>query len=86
MPTRKGSPAEAVTTVYLVIKSDMSMRLAKPRGNAGTIRLAGDEVAVQINLVFPRSWASVIGTMDISVPDHAPTFSWSPLPEEDKGD
>jgi hypothetical protein len=86
MPTRPGTPAEAVTTVYLVIKSDMTMRLAKPRGNSKLIRLAANEVAVQINLVFPRSWASVIGTMDIDVPDHAPTFTWSPLPEEDKGD
>lgn len=81
--TRKGSPAEKVVTVWLVIKSDMSTRLARGR-SGGQPQLRHDEVAIRINLIFPRSWASVIGTMDVSVPDNMPTFTWSPDPEEDK--
>lgn len=83
MATRKGTPAEAVKTIFLVVRSDMSVRIAKPRGRSESVSLAADEVAIKINLVFPRSWASVIGTMDVSVPDYAPTFTWSPDPEEE---
>ena len=81
MATRRNSPAEKVVTIWLVVKADMSCRLARGRSNNAPT-LKQDEVALKINLVFPRSWASVIGTMDILVPDNIPTFTWSPDPED----
>lgn len=86
MATRKNTPAEHVETIFLVIKSNMQTRIAKPRGNTGTVRLAQDEVAIKINLIFPRSWASVIGSMDISVPDNTPMFTWQAEEDDVRGE
>jgi hypothetical protein len=53
--------------VYLVIGADRSVRAArKPR-------IGLDEVAIAINLTFPNTWGRAVATLNIDVPDFAPT-------------
>lgn len=54
-------------TMYLVIRSDRSCRIAKKP------RLAADEVAIPVDLIFPSSWGSVLNErITLTVPDFAP--------------
>jgi hypothetical protein len=53
--------------IYVVIGADRSVRVAKRP------RLQESEVAVAINLTFPNSGGNVIKTVDVDVPDWAPT-------------
>lgn len=57
------------TTVYLIIRADRYMRLAKRPP-----RLAMDEVAVRLNVAFPATWGQILHHQDvtISLPDFAP--------------
>jgi hypothetical protein len=55
-------------SIYLVIRADRSVRAARRP------RLAGDEVAIRINLTFPDSWGKVLpDEVTITVPDFAPS-------------
>lgn len=58
--------------IHILIKPDGTCRL----GAAQRLRIAADEVALQINLRFPKSWGKVIGTIDIDLPDTAPEFHY----------
>jgi len=51
---------------YLVIRTDQTIRVAKRP------RIAADEVAIKLNLIFPPGWGRVIGQLDIAVPDFTP--------------
>jgi hypothetical protein len=56
-----------VKRAYLVIGADRRIRAAwRPQ-----IRAA--EVAIAINLAFPDTWGRVVATIDLPVPDFAPT-------------
>lgn len=61
----------SVHVVYLVIGADRSVRAVKRP------RLGADEVAVKVNLRFPDTWGTVVGEIDITVPDFAPTVAES---------
>ncbi len=59
----------SVQRVYLVIRADRTVRVAKRP------RLTIDEVAVEINLDYPETWGTVVSRLDIAVPDFAPTVA-----------
>ena len=61
---------------FLVIKADRSMRVAKRP------RLSADEIAVQINLTFPKDWGKVVGNIDITVPDFAPEVKYEQVTQD----
>lgn len=82
-------------TVYLVIRSDKSVRAVK------RLRLADDEIAIPIRLSFPDTWGRINGsTLDVTVPDFAPavevgdqahsgepeSIGTGPLSDEDEAD
>jgi hypothetical protein len=56
-----------VERVYLVIGADRKVRAAKRP------QIRGDEVAIAINLTYPETWGRVVSSLDITVPDFAPT-------------
>jgi hypothetical protein len=53
--------------VYLVIGADKRVRAARRP------QVKDDEVAIAVNLTFPDTWGRVLQTIDIAVPDWAPT-------------
>lgn len=53
--------------VYLVIDANQRVRAAKRP------QIKADEVAIAVNLVFPDTWGRVLQTVDVTVPDWAPT-------------
>lgn len=55
-------------TIHILIKPDGSTRL----GGSQRLRIGEDEVAIQVNLHFPKSWGRTIATIDIDLPDTAP--------------
>lgn len=63
-------------TVYLVIRSDRTVRAAK-RPRIGT-----DEVAFPIHLDYPNHWGKILtdSAVDIQVPDFTPEIDM-PQPE-----
>lgn len=54
-------------TVYLVIGADRRVRAAKRP------QIREDEVAIRINLTYPDGWGRTVQTLDVDVPDFAPT-------------
>lgn len=58
--------------IYILIKPDGSCRL----GGAQRLRIAADEVAIRVNLRFPKNWGKTIGTIDIDLPDTAPEIHY----------
>lgn len=53
--------------MFLVIRSDRSCRIAKKP------RLAADEVAIPVDLLFPNAWGTVLDQrITLTVPDFAP--------------
>jgi len=54
-------------TMYLVVRSDRSVRVAKKP------RIALDEVAIPLDLVFPDWWGTVLDQrITVQVPDFVP--------------
>lgn len=53
--------------VYIVIGADRRVRAAKRP------QIREDEVAIAVNLKFPDTWGKVISTIDVTVPDFAPS-------------
>jgi hypothetical protein len=53
--------------VYLVIGADRKVRAAKRP------QIREDEIAIAINLTYPDTWGHVVSTLDIAVPDFAPS-------------
>lgn len=65
-----------VKTAYLVVRPDMSLRIAaRPR-------LASDEVSIRLRLTFPESWGRCIADLSIDMPDCPPVVE---LVEEPPG-
>jgi len=58
----------ATETVYLVIRADRSVRAVRRP------RLAADEIAIPVRLVFPDSWGRIASAAAITfdVPDFTP--------------
>lgn len=56
-----------VERVYLVIGADRKVRAAKRP------QIREDEVAIAINLTYPNTWGQVVSSLDVTVPDFAPT-------------
>lgn len=50
-------------TVYLVVRSDGDVRVAKRP------RVATDEIAVAINLTFPEGWGQITHAIDVQMPE-----------------
>lgn len=50
-------------TVYLVVRSDGDVRVAKRP------RVAADEIAVAINLTFSDGWGQITHAIDVQMPD-----------------
>ena len=53
----------SLTKVYLVIRSDGDVRVAKRP------RIAADEVAVAVNIRMPGGWGQIVQTLDVEMPD-----------------
>jgi hypothetical protein len=49
--------------VYVVVRSDGEVKVAKRP------RVARDEVAIALNLVFPDGWGQVTQSFDIEMPE-----------------
>jgi hypothetical protein len=58
----------ATETVYLVISADRRVRVVKR-----TYSIGANEVAVAVRLKFPATWGRVASTIDVDLPDFAPT-------------
>lgn len=52
-----------IQKVYLVVRSDGEVRVAKRP------RLASDEIAVAVTLRFPDGWGLVTQSLDIQMPE-----------------
>lgn len=53
--------------MFLVIRSDRTCRIAKKP------RIAADEVAIPVDLLFPKAWGTVLDQrITLHVPDFAP--------------
>ena len=50
-------------TVYLVVRADGEVRVAKRP------RIAMDEVGVRLNIVMPPGWGTVVSSVDVTMPD-----------------
>jgi hypothetical protein len=64
-----------IQLVYLVIRSDGEVRVAKRP------RLGSDEVAVAIRLTFPDGWGQIAQTLDIHMPEPPTADAQDPVPE-----
>ena len=55
-------------SMYLVIRCDRTCRIAKRP------RIAGDEVAIPVDLIFPDTWGKILRQqrIELQVPDFAP--------------
>jgi len=49
--------------VYLVVRSDGSVRAAKRP------RLASDEVAISVRLTFPDGWGKIVEQFEVQMPE-----------------
>ncbi len=52
-----------IKTVYLVVRADGDVRVAKRP------RIAADEVAMKLNVTIPDGWGRVVGSLDVVVPE-----------------
>lgn len=74
-------------TGYLVIRSDGTMRVLK--GRYGTVELGYDEVAFKVKARIPEVWGSLVGTVELEVPEGSVNLDEvalleSPKPEDEE--
>jgi hypothetical protein len=67
--------------VWLIITADHRVRVVR---RLPSLRV--DEVGVAINLTYPRTRGTVISTLDIEVPDFAPTVELASITPAESGE